>query len=384
VSDTPRSGAYAFPALIVLGILNHTVLAGSRVTIALYALSLGASAFVVGMLIGLYAFLPMLLGVSAGRLCDRIGVRKPMLVGSCGVAIAAVLPCLMPGLGPLFATTALLGVSFMLFQVATQNATGMFGPASERAKHFSWLALGYSISGFCGPLISGLMIDNASFTATFALLAVLPLIPVAVLARDVLKLPGPHAATADRRAGGIAQLFRNRHLRRVFLVNALMAVAWDLHSFFVPIYGATIGLSASRIGVILAAFAAATFTVRLFMARIARRFSEFQVLTGALFVSAIAYALFPFVKDVGALMALSFTLGLALGSGQPMVMSLLHSIAPAGRVGEAVGVRMAIINASTFAMPLLFGAVGSTLGLAPVFWTIGAALAGGGFLARRP
>jgi hypothetical protein len=34
-------------------------------------------------------------------------------------------------------------------------------------------------------------------------------------------------------------------------------------------------------------------------------------------------------------------------------------------------------------MPLLFGAVGSTLGLAPVFWSIGAALAGGGFFARR-
>jgi MFS family permease len=328
--------------------------------------------------------LPMLLGVYAGRLCDRIGVRKPMLAGSCGVAIAAALPCFMPGIGPLFVTTALLGVSFMLFQVATQHATGMFGPASERAKHFSWLALGYSISGFCGPLVSGLMIDNASFTATFAVLALLPLIPVAVLMRDILKLPGPHPATAGSASGGIAELFRNRHLRRIFVVNALLAVAWDLHSFFVPIYGATIGLSASRIGVILAAFAAATFVVRLFMARISRLFSEFEVLTAALFVSAVAYALFPFVREVGPLMGLSFTLGLALGSGQPMVMSLLHNVAPAGRVGEAVGVRMSIINASTFAMPLLFGAVGSTLGLAPVFWTIGAALAGGGFFARRP
>ena len=102
-----------------------------------------------------------------------------------------------------------------------------------------------------------------------------------------------------------------------------------------------------------------------------------------MFVAAIAYALFPFVRQLGALIALSFALGLALGSAQPMVMSLLHSIAPAGRMGEAVGVRMSIINASTFAMPLLFGAVGSTLGLAPVFWSIGAALAGGGFFARR-
>ena len=383
MSEPWRARAYAFPALIGLGILNHTVLTGSRVTISLYALSLGSSAFVVGVLMGLYAFLPMLLAVAAGRLTDRIGVRKPMLVGSCGVAIAAALPCFVSGIAPLFVTTSLLGASFMLFQVATQNATGMFGHPSERAKHFAMLALGYSVSGFCGPLVSGLMIDHASFTATFALLALLPLIPVTVLSRDILKLPGPRPAPADTPSGGVAELFRNRHLRRVFVVNALLAVAWDLHSFFIPIYGATIGLSASLIGVILAAFAAATFVVRLFMGWIARRFSEFGVLATALFIAAAAYALFPFVKEVGPLMALSFALGLALGSAQPMVMSLLHSIAPAGRMGEAVGVRMSIINASTFAMPLLFGAVGSTLGLAPVFWSIGAALAGGGFFARR-
>ena len=83
------------------------------------------------------------------------------------------------------------------------------------------------------------------------------------------------------------------------------------------------------------------------------------------------------------MLALSFTLGLALGSGQPMVMSLLHSMAPAGRMGEAVGVRMSIINASTFAVPLLFGAIGSSVGIGPVFWLVGGALAGGGFFARR-
>ena len=160
-------------------------------------------------------------------------------------------------------------------------------------------------------------------------------------------------------------------------------MAWDLHTFFIPIYGATIGLSASRIGMILAAFAAATFAVRLMMPWIARRASEFEVLTVALFVAGAAYALFPFVAHAGPLMMLSFTLGLALGSAQPMVMSLLHSMAPTGRMGEAAGVRMSIINASTFAVPLLFGAVGSSVGLAPVFWSVGAALAGGGWFARR-
>ena len=88
-------------------------------------------------------------------------------------------------------------------------------------------------------------------------------------------------------------------MRRVFVVNGLLSMAWDLHTFFIPIYGARIGLSASRIGVILASFAAATFAVRLLMPRIARRFSEFEVLTAALFVAGLAYTIFPFVDRVG-------------------------------------------------------------------------------------
>lgn len=370
-------------ALIGLGILNHTVLAGSRVTVSLYALAQGASPFVVGALMGLYSFLPMLLAIGAGRLSDRIGVRRPMLVGSCGVAIGAGLPWLIPGIAVLFATTALIGMAFMLYQVAAQNATGALGAPSDRARNFSLLALGYSVSGLIGPLLAGFTIDHASFLASFATLALLPLVPVVVLGRGGLALPHPHAAQPQATSSGVAALFRNRDLRRVFMVNGLLSMAWDLHTFFIPIYGARLGLSASMIGIILASFAGATFVVRVAMPWIARRFSEFQVLTAALFVAGAAYALFPFVGSVGPLMALSFTLGLALGSGQPMVMSLLHSIAPAGRMGEAVGVRMSIINASTFAVPLVFGAVGSSIGIGPVFWLVGGALAGGGFFARR-
>ncbi len=383
MSEPADHRRHQFLALIGLGILNHTVLTGGRVTVALYALSQGATPLVVGTLMALYAFMPMLLAVSAGRLSDRIGVRRPMLAGSCGIVLGAIIPCVLPGIVPLYVATSVIGVSFMLFQLSMQNATGAFGPPSERAKNFSLLALGYSISLFCGPLVAGLLIDHASFRTSFAVLALLPLVPIVVLWRGLLKLPSPHAGHAQATKGRLVDLLGNARLRRVFIVNGLLSMAWDLHSFFVPIYGAKIGLTASRIGIILASFAVATFTVRLIMPRIARRFSEFEVLTTALFVAGAAYALFPFVEQVGTLMLLSFVLGLSLGSGQPMVMSLLYSMAPAGRMGEAAGVRMTIVNASSFVMPLIFGGVGSTLGLSPVFWTVGAALGGAGWLARK-
>jgi len=369
--------------LIPLGVANHTVLAGSRVIVSLEALSYGASPFTVGVLMALYALLPMVCAVAAGRLSDRVGVRRPMLAGSTGLFVGAALPFLWRGLPALFVCAAIIGVSFMTFQIATQRATGEIGGPMDRARNFSLLALGYSVSGFIGPLVAGFSIDHFGFAAAFAVLAVVSVVPVAVLCAGRLRLPGPHPATDAAHRGGVRMLLRHKTLRRVFAINALLAVGWDLHMIFVPIYGASIGLSASRIGMVLAAFSAATFTVRLLMPAIARRRTEHQVLTGALFVAGGVYLVFPFSETASMLAALSFCLGLGLGSGQPMVMSLLHAHAPAGRIGEAVGVRMSLVQSMSVAVPLLFGAVGSSLGLAPVFWLVGVGLTTGGLLARR-
>jgi MFS family permease len=370
-------------ALIALGIANHAALAGARVAVSLDALARGASPAVVGALIALFSLLPALFAVSVGRLSDRIGTRAPALAGSIGVAIGALVPFASPGLVALFASATAIGVAFMTFQVAAQNATGALGTPTDRARNFSLLALGYSTSGLLGPLIAGYAIDHIGFRATFALLALLPLPAIVTLARGRPALPPGRAPGRDDARASVMDLLRHRALRRIFVMNVLIAMAWDLHTIFVPVYGAKIGLAASQIGVILAAFAAATFVVRLAMPLLVRRASEHQLLTASLFVAALVYLAFPFVESPGALMTLSFVLGFGVGGGQPMVLSLLHTHAPAGRMGEAAGVRMSLVNAMAVGVPLAFGALGASVGIAPVLWAVGAGLGVGGWLARR-
>ncbi len=178
-------------------------------------------------------------------------------------------------------------------------------------------------------------------------------------------------------------LLRHRTLRRVFAVNALLAMAWDLHSIFVPIYGERIGLSASEIGVVLSSFAAATFAVRFSMGAIARRLTEHQVLTGSLLLAGAVFLVYPLSTNVLGLLALSFILGLGLGSSQPMVLSLLHTHAPPGRIGEAAGVRLSLVNMMSVGVPLALGAVGASVGIGPVFWSVGTCLMTCGFVTRR-
>jgi MFS family permease len=267
--------------------------------------------------------------------------------------------------------------------VPAQRATGDLADAPDRAASFSYLALGYSISGFIGPLAAGLAIDHLGFGPAYALLAALPLLPLAVLFARRVALPRSHGALAPSTSGGMMELFRIPVLRRLFLINAAFALGWDLHTIFVPIYGAGIGLSAASIGAILSAFAAATFLVRLAIPWTARRVAEARVLPAALATAGLVYLAFPFVGSAWALAALSFVLGLGLGSGQPVVLSLLHEHAPPGRAGEVVGVRMSLIQSMAVAVPLVFGALGTSLGLLPVFWVVGACLGASGWYARR-
>ena len=77
--------------------------------------------------------------------------------------------------------------------------------------------------------------------------------------------------------------------------------------------------------------------------------------------------------------------------GQPAIMSLLHHVAPPGRVGEAVGLRMTLINMTQTVLPTAFGSAGSVLSMflsgsltfAPLFWGVSAMIGAGAFNALR-
>ena len=370
--------------LIFVTLLNHSVFAGTRVAGSLYAIHLNATPFTVGALMALYALLPMFFAVTMGRWTDRIGARVPMLIGSIAIGAGASLPFLWPGMPALYVASVLIGSGFMMYQVAAQHIVGYIGKPEDRPVNFSLSALGFSISGFVGPMLAGFGIDEIGYIATFAVLAGFPLVPIAVLGLDKLRLPQPHIQASPRDPRHrVADLLRHRELRPVFITSGLLAAAWDMFTFAIPVYGSSIDLSASSIGLVLGSFSAATFVIRGLLPAISRRLTAWPLLAASLAIAAASFLLFPLIERAGLLMAVAFLLGLGLGMSQPMVMSLLHNTVPPGRVGEAVGVRMTLVNISQIAIPLLFGALGTALGMLPVFWATSLLLSGGSWYAKR-
>jgi MFS family permease len=166
-------------------------------------------------------------------------------------------------------------------------------------------------------------------------------------------------------------------MRRLLLVNWLLASCWDVHTFVVPVLGHERGLSASVVGTILGSFAVASALTRVILPWIAKRLEEFRLLTGAMIGTGLIFAIYPLVDSALAMGICSVCLGVVLGVVQPMVMSTLHQITPEHRQGEAFGLRIMTINASSVLMPLMFGAAGAVVGVSLIFWVMGFAVAGG-------
>ena len=59
---------------------------------------------------------------------------------------------------------------------------------------------------------------------------------------------------------------------------------------------------------------------------------------------------------------------MGLGASLPNMMSLVYRLAPKGRTGEAIGLRLMLINSSKATFPVAMGALGAVIGAGASLW----------------
>lgn len=364
---------------VLLSVLNQIGLKGSKMLVALYAIELGANPFAIGLLISIYAFFPLLLAVYAGRVSDRIGVRWPMVLGSLGMALGLSFPVIMPSMTALYLSAAMIGISNIFFHVSTHNLVGSLGDSHDRTSNFGTFSLGAATAGFLGPMLTGISIDHFGHVPTYACLAIVAGIPGVILLGYARFIPPRVTIKHEEQTRGMRELLRAPALRRTLITSGLILTGIDLFNFYMPIYGRSVGLSASVIGAILGAYAAAAFVVRLMMTKLSMRFGEERILAASLVTAGVTYFLFPMFQHPVVLGAIAFFLGLGLGCGQPLSIILTYNHAPAGRAGEALGMRLTVNKFTQILVPVVFGSLG-TLGVYPVFWANAVLLSMSGYL----
>ena len=348
-------------------------MAMTRVTASLWVLGHGYSEASVGLLLSLFAVAPIGLSLWAGRLADTHGFHRPVGVGVTLAGVGALLALAVQQLWAIAIGCLLCGGAVAVAAVAIQREAGLMAQEPGELKRiFSWVALGPALSNALAPIIAGVLIDHVSMTAAFGFATLLPVLSWGLAQKVPRHVPEP--VTKSYREPAAWDLFRMPAFRRLMLVNLVMSACWDAHSFVVPVVGHARGLSASSIGMVLGSFAIAATCVRLAIVRFADDLDEVKALRTAMTVAMLTFLAYAWLPGTAGLICGSAMLGVALGSVQPMILSMLHRVTPHERHGQALGLRMLFVNGATVAMPAGFGILAAATALAAPMWLMASLL----------
>jgi len=160
-----------------------------------YAEKLGATPFVVGWLVGLYALCQLISGPLLGRLSDRTGRKPLLLVSQMGTCTGFLITAFAPNLLILFAARAIDGSTAGNLSLAQAYISDVTKP-EDRAKSFGVIGIAFGMGFLIGPAISGFL---AQFDYRYPIFAAAALSACSILTTALL-LPGgrpPAVASGD-------------------------------------------------------------------------------------------------------------------------------------------------------------------------------------------
>ncbi|MFO1413973.1 MAG: MFS transporter [Burkholderiales bacterium] len=353
----------------------HAAMTGARMAAPLLALSSGYGTGAAGVLVALFAVTQIFLSLPAGRYADRRGLKRPLGWAVVAATVAIGAAAAWPEFPVLCVTALVCGGAVGAALIALQRHLGRAasGPV-ERMRMFTWLSIAPAAANFLGTMTTGLLIDHYGYRSAFLLLAFLPSVAWLFARRTHEIPPEPRGAGPS---GSALELLRDRHTRRILALSVLMSSSWDLHTFMVPVIGFARGIDAAGIGFVLGIFGLAAAGIRFVMAAVAARIPEWKMLTIGIGVAGVTLLVYPWTGSIATMACCSAVMGMALGSIQPNILSLLHDATPSHRHGEALAVRHISVNVTSLVMPMLLGASAGLLGASGVFWAMGLVVTAG-------
>lgn len=323
--------------------------------IAPYAVSLGASLALAGVIGGAYSAVNLLGNLGAGYWTDRVGRKLPLVTGLVVAGTALMLYPLATNPYLLLGSRMLHGLGAALVSPACLAYVGDRAPAAGRGRAMALYGAASGMAGLVGPPLAGLLRDRWGYAAVFWLLGA-SLLVLALPAWRLITQSMPTVAT--RVEGGVRRVLHNRRLLLAYGSAFCWMLGLGTLLIFLPLLGEAQGFSSMRIGLLFASFALAASIVQVSpLGRLSDRWGREATIMFALVLVALALVLLSVLGDWGALMAGMFAYGIGFGFLFPAMSALIADETEFQTRGTASG-----IFTAAFSLGVIVG-MGSAGGL---------------------
>ena len=293
---------------------------------------LGGPTFVIGLAIGAPAFSAVFARPLGGRIADTHGTRVVVVCGSAAMALTSA-PLFIHDLLVFVGARLLVGIGEGAMMAASVLWLLRLAGPERRGRALGHIGLANYAGLTAGPLLADVLGDGAHVDRVFALAVVLPLLPLALLARAQT---GPAPERPDDAHGFVTLL---RLILRpgvgLLLINigyaALLSFGTDA--------------SAARAAFVLPAYALTVIAVRTFAGGVPDRFGGRATLALAAPTAAAGLVIAAFAPGSALALLGIVVLGIGQGPAVPALGLLALEPVPPAQHGAASGVFFAWFDA---------------------------------------
>ncbi len=305
--------------------------------IAVYAIGLGATYAIAGLMAGLTPGAALFSRLFTGFLADALS-KKTLLVASASLFLLATIGCtIFDSLVLIGICRALQGMSFALRSVCVVSLVGRVVPASKLHSGMGWLGLSSVISTAIGPAISEQVGIAVGYKNSFLIAA--GLLAIGVVLAVVFKRPNQtdhHSKRLDLNA-----IRSNFNIRNLFYKpNAIITIMAGLSGVPQGISVSLIILAASQRGIgsatlFFTGYALAALIGRPLMGKLADKLGARRIVFPLLGVELISVAFLGLMTNTAMVTIGGFLLGVGQGSLYPVFQAEAVKNVPDESMGRA-------------------------------------------------
>jgi DHA1 family tetracycline resistance protein-like MFS transporter len=301
----------------------------------------GATPVQIGFLAATYSFFQLIATPILGRLSDRFGRKKMLIISQAGSAIGYLLLGFANSLPLLFLSRAIDGATGGNISIA-QAYIADVTTKENRAKGMGLIGAAFGLGFIFGPAVGGLL-SYFGFWAPALLatiLSIITIIATSVFLTETVNVT--EAKQSSRTAFSLAELrktFAIDSLRTMIIVFFILNLAFSGLQGVFPIWASDkFGLSPTEIGLLFTFIGIMAVLVQLrILPKALKRFPEARLLKIALVSMTVGLLLLIAVFNPWLIFIPLFFMSLGNGLANPVIQSLASESVPKEDFGGALG-----------------------------------------------
>ncbi len=314
--------------------------------VALYAWSLGAGVGMIGLIVGLYSIANTPANILFGRLVDRWGYKKPLIIGLVGDALAMLLYALCRLPVHLALVRLFHGLTGGMVGPATMSATAEHGSGIQKGRAMAFYGSALGLATLVGYGLSGLMASRLGYGFVFYFgsgMVVVGVLLAAAMPRGTVP-EGVAKAALGHDMKTIWGLLKRRGLVTSYCSVFAQYFVFGGVVTLLPLYVGTLGMGAFHVGMLLAIFAV-VFTVLQFVGgAITDRIGRLLPVTSGLAICVVSLTVMPSLGSFALLAVVIALYGAAYALLFPAISALVADRTSPDERGRATGIFHALLT----------------------------------------